>query len=146
LCICGEGSFKNVILEYAKKDNRINYLGLLKREQVLLLQQKATILINPRNSNEEYTKYSFPSKTMEYMASGTPVVMFKLPGMPEEYVKYLGIIEDDSLETLQKTIVEWCEKSSDELYEFGNTAREFILKHKNAKIQTARIIDFLKEK
>ena len=38
--------------------------------------------VNPRQNNEEFTKYSFPSKTMEYLASGVPVVAYKLDGIP----------------------------------------------------------------
>ena len=41
--------------------------------------------MNPRSADAEYTKYSFPSKTIEYLATGVPVVMNRLPGIPEEY-------------------------------------------------------------
>ena len=64
------------------------------------MQQQATLLVNPRKGHEEYTKYSFPSKTMEYMASGTPTIMYKLPGLPIEYEEYLVLLPDNSQETL----------------------------------------------
>ena len=63
---------------------RIEFLGMLPRTDVLELQSKATILVNPRQPVGDFTKYSFPSKTIEYMASGTPLLMYKLPGIPEE--------------------------------------------------------------
>mgnify|MGYP003303651866 CR=1 FL=1 len=44
------------------------FTGKIDRSQVLALQRSATVLVNPRRNNEEYTKYSFPSKTMEYLA------------------------------------------------------------------------------
>ena len=61
----------------------------------------ATLLINPRFSNEEYTKYSFPSKNMEYMASGTPILTTKLPGMPKEYYEYIYLFEEESIEGMK---------------------------------------------
>ena len=81
LWLCGKGSHEESLwLEMqAKKDSRIKLLGMLKPEDVLILQKKAHLLVNPRHSNEEFTKYSFPSKTMEYLASGTPTLMCRLP-------------------------------------------------------------------
>ncbi len=144
LWLCGEGDLKDYIIECAKKDNRIKYLGLLKRDEVLFLQKRATVLVNPRQANEEYTKYSFPSKTMEYMASGTPTIMYKLPGVPDDYLEYLVLVKDDTVETLRNTIIEWCEKAPSDLHEFGRKASEFILNNKNSRVQAKRVIDFVK--
>jgi glycosyltransferase involved in cell wall biosynthesis len=143
LWICGDGSAKTNVVECSKKDSRIKYLGLLNREDILILQKQATLLINPRKGNDEYTKYSFPSKTMEYMASGTPTVMYPLPGVPDEYYNFLVIVSDDSLITLQNKIIEWCEKPQDELDEFGEKAKNFILNNKCAEIQSKRLLEFV---
>ena len=59
------------------------------RKQGVAEELKATLLVNPRPTTEEFTIYSFPSKNMEYMASGTPLLTTKLPGMPEEYHQYV---------------------------------------------------------
>ena len=59
--------------------------------------KEAKLLINLRNPEDKYTKYSFPSKTFEYMVSGTPFFTTKLEGIPSEYYNYLYCI--DSYET-----------------------------------------------
>ena len=59
------------LLKKLQKDKRIIYWGVVEQKHVFEMQQQATLLVNPRKGHEEYTKYSFPSKTMEYMASGT---------------------------------------------------------------------------
>ena len=69
LWICGDGDGKDEVLRRVNEDSRIKYFGQIKREEVLKLQRRATVLVNPRFSNEEFTLFSFPSKTMEYMAS-----------------------------------------------------------------------------
>ena len=84
LHIYGNGDFKNELLKLCKKNKNIKYFGLKPNNYIVEEQQKATLLINPRPSNEEFTKYSFPSKNMEYMVSGTPTLLTKLPGMPKE--------------------------------------------------------------
>ncbi len=143
LWICGAGNTEELIKQKAKSDIRIKFLGLVSREKVLELQQSATVLINPRSSQGEYTKYSFPSKTMEYLLSGKPVIMRKLPGIPEEYHKYLFFTADDSIEALQKSIVDVCETRQESRRQLGSSAREFVQKVKNYLIQNEKIVQLI---
>lgn len=62
LWICGSGDSKEAINEATRIDSRIKFFGLVDSETALEMQHKATILVNPRTSEGEYTKYSFPSK------------------------------------------------------------------------------------
>jgi glycosyltransferase involved in cell wall biosynthesis len=144
LWFCGSGNGLDDILQYQKNDNRIKYLGVLPRKKILELQKKATILINPRHSMEEYTKYSFPSKTMEYMASGTPTVMCRLACLPPEYEEHLYFFDDESVEGMKNKIIEICERDPKELYDFGKKAFDFIHRNKIPKMQCKKIYDFLK--
>ena len=139
LIICGEGDSKSRIITAAEKDKRIIFKGLINREEVLELQKKCDLLVNPRTSEGEYTKYSFPSKTMEYLASGTPTILYKLPGIPEEYYDYCYSISKEGSETLDQKIIEVLNKTEDELKTFGMKAREFILKNKNPEKQCEKI-------
>ena len=84
LHIYGPGDYVEELREIAEKDSRVFYGGMLLNTQIVDKEQEATLLVNPRPTDEEYVKYSFPSKTMEYMASGTPVLTTILPGMPKE--------------------------------------------------------------
>lgn len=143
LWICGDGDAKEELEEYVKNDDRITYYGQLSRDQILVLQRKATILVNPRTSEGEYTKYSFPSKTMEYLASGTPCVMNKLSSIPEDYLQYCYFCKDDSILSLHEEIVTVCEKSDEELSTFGGKAKEFIISNKSSKVQCQKIFNML---
>lgn len=140
LYICGEGPDKRTVLDATNKNKNIKYLGILHRDEVLILQQKAKLLINPRTNDGEYTQYSFPSKTLEYMSSGTPVLMYKLSGIPNEYYDYVYTIENtadafsDSLRRLALTDLS-------ELQLKGNAARKFVEKYKNPAAQVNKIFD-----
>jgi glycosyltransferase involved in cell wall biosynthesis len=144
LWICGSGDGLEDIQKYAKLDSRITYLGILPRVEVIKLQKQATLLINPRHSADDYTIYSFPSKTMEYIASATPTLMSHLKSIPSEYDKHLFYFEDETIDGFSKRIVDICEKSQEELNNFGAKASEFIMKYKTPKPQIEKIISFIK--
>lgn len=94
--------------------------------------------MNPRQNNEEFTKYSFPSKTMEYLSSGIPVVAYKLDGIPDEYDQYIQYVADDSIESLKKKLVEVCEMTREERQELGNIGRNFVLMKKTVRFRCVK--------
>lgn len=143
LIICGTGYLSGKIRELGKIDSRIVFRGLLTREQVIELQKKATLLINPRRPDDEITKYSFPSKTMEYLSSGTPMIGYKLKGIPSEYYNYYYTIEDSSDDTLVKTLEYVLSLPSSELKSKADMAFDFVMNNKTANIQVKKIIDFI---
>ena len=143
LWICGDGDGKDEVLRRVNEDSRIKYFGQIKREEVLKLQRRATVLVNPRFSNEEFTLFSFPSKTMEYMASGTPTIMHPLKCLPQEYLEHLFIAYDESDMGLATTIIDVCERSKEELDLFGKKASNFIVTKKNSKVQVKKILDMI---
>lgn len=143
LWLCGWGSSENDIIERCKKDPRIKFFGYVANDEIRRMQQQATLLVNPRTNEGEFTKYSFPSKTIEYMLSGRPVLMYKLEGTPEEYDQYLHYIDGNTTQDMATKIVKICEKTDKELDEFGTKARQFILDKKNKVVQTRRILEML---
>lgn len=145
LILCGSGDSEEKIKEESLKDSRIIFKGLVHRDEVLKLQREATVLVNPRLNNEEYTKYSFPSKLLEYLSSGTPVIAYKLDGIPDEYDDFIYYIEGDSIIHLKDRIVEICEKDSKELLGFGERSRIFTVTDKNKRAQTRKIIELALE-
>jgi len=143
LWICGDGDAREEVIRAAEEDGRVKYLGVVSHQQVLKMQQQATVLINPRSSVGEYTKYSFPSKTMEYLASGTPTIMCHLPAIPKEYDEHIFYITDESVVGIKRIIEEVCEKSQEELDNFGEKAANFIKTEKNAFIQAEKIVKLI---
>ncbi|HBT85779.1 MAG TPA: hypothetical protein DEB12_07725 [Porphyromonadaceae bacterium] len=145
LIIAGDGDSKSEIEYFSAIDSRVKYLGVLDRNKILELQQISDLLVNPRTPEGEYVKYSFPSKTMEYFASGTPTLMYRLPGVPKEYYDYCYTISDLGLETLAKEIQHILAKPKTELKEMGDKARNFILTKKNPHVQCDNILKFMKD-
>ena len=143
LYIYGIGDLKEYLENL--KSEKIVYCGSVDNKEVVRQEKKATLLINPRFTNEEYTKFSFPSKIMEYMSSGTAVLTTKLAGIPEEYNKYLYYIEDETIYGMKEAIEKTLKKPREELISFGNQAQQFVLKKKNNIIQGKNIISFIQK-
>lgn len=141
LILCGSGDAVPYIKQCQSIDSRIDYRGLLPHNEILLLQMSATVLVNPRQNNEEFTKYSFPSKTMEYMLSGKPVVMYKLDGIPNDYDEFLNYVENDSVIALRDKIFEVCNLTKSERDKMGIKARNYVLNEKSSIKQVQKIID-----
>lgn len=141
----GLGDMEKNMDYYKNLDPRIAYFGVVPNEIVVKKQIEATLLINPRPSNQEYTRYSFPSKNMEYMVSGTPIVTTRLPGMPDEYREYVYIFNDESVSGMYTELKSLLSKSRSELNTFGGKAKQFVLDKKNNIVQTQRLINLLNE-
>lgn len=139
-----EGNAVKMIMECAEKDERIKYLGYLpSRRDLLETQYQADMLISPRRDSEDASKYCFPSKLFEYMASGNPVLSCRLAGIPEEYFDYLVEIPTITPESIASTIESVARMSEERKRRIGEESREFVVREKNKYAQSKRIIDFI---
>lgn len=145
LWLFGSGEYEKQLEQYAAKHPQIRFFGRVGREEVLQYERKATLLVNVRDPNESFTQYSFPSKTIEYMLSGTPLLTTKLAGIPEEYLPYLYCIEDNSEETICRAFSQLLAKQPEELIEQGTAAQQFVTQHKNASAQAQKLLAFLRK-
>lgn len=146
LILCGPCPEKEKLNSYLSLDSRIEYKGMLPTSEVRKLQKQVSLLVNPRHSTEKFTKFSFPSKTLEYMASGTPVLMSQLPSMPEDYKQHIYMFTDESVEGMRREIEKVLDYTEEELFIKGMGAKSFILEKKNSQCQVKKIIDLLKTK
>lgn len=139
----GSGPYVEEYKTLCAKNPNLEYRGVATNDVVMTEELKATLLVNPRFTTEELTKYSFPSKNMEYMASGTPLLTTKLPGMPEEYNKYVFLFKEETVEGYADAIRLALAHSEAELNVIGCKARQFVLQNKNNVVQGNRVLDLL---
>ena len=71
LLICGHHADIEAINKAISEDSRIKFLGTLPVSEVLVLEKDAIANINPRPFTQDLDRLSIPSKTLEYLASGT---------------------------------------------------------------------------
>ena len=145
LHIYGEGDFRKELEELAKEYSSVKYMGIAPNNVIVENELKATLLVNPRPTDADYTKYSFPSKNMEYMASGTPILTTRLPGMPKDYYDYIYTIDGNSKEDITAALQKVLANSQAELLCMGKKAKAFVLENKNNVAQSARILALLED-
>jgi len=141
LWICGDGEDSEYVKN--KAGNKIKYLGNLTNEEVLLIEQKAKILVNLRDPRIQITKYAFPSKILEYLAAGVIVISTRLEGIQKEYFDYLVPIDNISVDSVAKTIDSILMLDKEEYTNKCESGRNWVLNNKSAKIQAGKIITFI---
>ena len=145
LWLYGDGPYVEKLKAIELIDLRIQYLGIRPNNEIIDAEKKATLLVNPRPTCEEFTKYSFPSKNMEYMVSGTAVLTTRLPGMPEEYYPYVYLFDEESTDGYAKTMRSVLSLPIEELDRKGKEAQQWVVNNKNNEKQAKRIIEFLED-
>lgn len=143
LWLFGFGDLVSYIQECEKKDPRIHYFGKVDRKELLQHQKMAHLLISTKSPGAYHADYAFPSKILEYMTSGTAVASTMVGGIPKEYFAYIYPIYGDSASDIAACISDLLEKSSGELAEKGQKARDYAFANKNYTTQAKRTADFL---
>ncbi len=141
LWLFGSGDYEDEIKKSAEIDNRIKFFGRVSRDTVLMAEKEASLLLNLRNSDDDYTKYSFPSKMVEYMLSGTPLLTTALPGIPEEYYSYVYSVTHSDTKSIALLVDKLLENTV-ELQKFGENAQKFATENKNCFVQAKKICEF----
>lgn len=126
LIICGDGDLCNYAEKKAEEDKRIHFLGQVTPDIANDWILKADVLVNPREDNDEYTKYSFPSKNIEYLSSGNKVVAYKLSGMSEVYSDFMYCVNGNLRDTIYEALVGNNKNKSFEDYAINNLSAKVI--------------------
>ncbi|WP_164126622.1 glycosyltransferase [Sphingobacterium luzhongxinii] len=143
LWLFGSGDFVKKINHYEKIDNRIKFFGQVNNIEVMKHQRMAKLLVNPRPTTEEFTKYSFPSKLLEYLYSGTPVLTTKLAGIPKEYDNYFYYFEVETVEGMSTTLNEILGLDDSQLYSRGKLGKKFVASNKEFTILIKNMLNFI---
>ncbi len=146
LHLYGAGGDASFVEECAKQDSRIKFFGRVDRTTLLCALKKAHLLVVNKPTSDDYSNYSFSSKNLEYMISGTPVLMTKVGGMPTEYYDYVYFIEDESVEGIADYLQRIYGKSVDDLKHKGASAKAFAEKEKNYLSMTRKILHFMQNR
>lgn len=139
----GKGVELDYILKSAKEDSRIKYIGNLSFDELITIYNKVDVLLNLRISNNSECKYLFPSKIIEYLATGKYVISTNISHIEKEYGQFCYVLKENDENSLIKAIQETVSKNKDELHSYGEQARQYILRTHTWEIQTNKILEYL---
>lgn len=144
LNIYGDGPLKDVLINYSKIDPRLKYHGLVPNEEVVIQLRKSDLLLNIRLVDDEISKYTFPSKLLEYLTTGIPVLSSRINGMPYEYENVLFFLENQSPEDLALCITNIMNLEKNKLIDIGKKGKDLVMSQKTWSIQMKRVFEFSK--
>lgn len=145
LYICGHHGDKETIKAAIKGNQRIKYLGLLNVNKVMELEQKALACVNPRPFTEDLDRFSIPSKTLEYMAMGRPVISVKNSALKEKFPQELVWLDGANESDLVHGMKEVLKMSEVEREELGRKAKNRVLQLYSLEALSNNIQSFLEQ-
>jgi glycosyltransferase involved in cell wall biosynthesis len=145
LRIAGTGPLAEQVRVAAARDARIEYLGFQDFAAVLELYRRADLLVNLRLTKALDTRYFFPSKLMEFLASGVPVLTTCTGHVKEEYGAFALLAEEETPESVAAVIARIAELPEDARRGIGARARTYMLTEKTWDAQGARLARFIRE-
>ena len=146
LWICGLGSDAYAVQKAASFDPRIKYFGYLPNEKIRQLESEAKLLVNLRSPNALLSRYSFPSKILEYISSGSMVLTTKLDGIPDEYYKYIEVLPSLDINVVSSVIDNLLSLDDETYFSKCSIAQEFVNKQKDLNTQSKRIREFIERR
>lgn len=140
------GGDSTYIEQCAAKDTRIRFFGRVPRDEVLKALKQAHLIVINKPTADDYSNYSFSSKILECMLSGTPVLTTRVGGMPTEYYDYFYFIDDESVAGISHALTTTLERSEKELTDKGRSAQTFAQTEKNYRAMTKPVLEFLEKR
>lgn len=145
LVICGSGEERENVERQARQDRRIRYLGQVSSEEARQVILEGDVLVNPRKNDSDYTKYSFPSKIIDYLATGNPVVAYRLDGMPAVYGEFIHYVEGDGAEALRRTIRHALDEAPEQRRQRTENALRYLTQELSRRTVAEKILAMAKQ-
>ena len=124
LYICGHHVEKEKLKEATKGVSNIKNMGLLPVNKVLEYEKDAIACINPRPYSEDLDRFSIPSKTLEYMSMGRPVISVRNTILMDKFPNEVIWIENGSSANIKNALRNVLSMSEEERKLMGDEAKK----------------------
>lgn len=141
--VFGRGPLEQACLDASKRLKEFHYHGFISPDQLAPSLMKMDLLLNLRNPRAPIARYAFPSKILEYMVTGVPVLTSKMPSLPDEYLGYVFTLDQYSSRALVQALSDISSIDREDLINVGDRARRFVLSEKSGIKQARRILRFV---
>ncbi|MDR3574710.1 MAG: glycosyltransferase [Anaerolineaceae bacterium] len=144
LLITGWGDLEKIVSDFAANNPRAQFLGFLKPEELSNLYNCADVLVNPKLTSTSFATMSFPSKIVEYLGTGKPVISTNLPVYDDCFRKHLILTQSDSPEELIRCLNDVSSWNDLQIEAWRVKTLDFVNTELSPKKQGVRIRDFSK--
>ena len=145
LVIAGNGPLDKWIEQMAENDYRILYLSQLNKEKNIGYLRNSIANINPRPLNPDLDKESVPSKLLEYLSIGTPVISTKYPKLYGLFKDDVTWIDGNDVESMRMAFESYNVNNQETYLKKAATARRKVFEFYGLNVQAESINHFLAE-
>lgn len=145
LMISGWGNLEATVKDFAANNSHVQFLGFLDSKELSELYCRADVFVNPKLSNTPFAEMSFPSKIVEYLGTGKPVISTNLPVLDENFKKHLILTRADTPEELVRCMNEVYSWNYYELESWRNESLRFVNEELSPIAQGNKIRNFITE-
>ena len=145
LIICGHHADENMIQKAISNDPRIKFLGTLTIKEVLLFEKYALANINPRPFTQDLDRLSIPSKTLEYLASGSLTISVRNTELEKTFKDCAIWAKSGNPEDLKKAIEEAISMNEKERKKIANIAKNTAISSYSLEKISELVTDFLSD-
>lgn len=124
LNIFGNGTLKNEVIKKSASDPRIHYRGLVPRGELDDVIQRADLLLNLRNTEHYVNKFAFPSKLIQYLSSGIPVLSTRV--LKDKTFNNVAFVLDDLTAKKTSDLIAYIIDNPDEQQKRALLAKSYI--------------------
>jgi glycosyltransferase involved in cell wall biosynthesis len=142
--ICGKCD-KDEILKKFDHDPRVDVRGFVSDEELHEICLRAALFLNTRDpSLEKNMVVNFPSKILNYLAYGKPVVSTALTSFSDDYQRFLQIVKEDNPIMFGKKVQEVLEWDTSVRRRHYDELKEWFCANKLWRDQAKRLLDWIK--
>jgi glycosyltransferase involved in cell wall biosynthesis len=145
LWITGSGELESVVGRAAAMDPRIQYFGNLSRKKLLAKFAAADVLVNPHSTVLRTAHYVFPSKLLEYLASGRPVITTATPEIVADYGDLCSVIDPEEPQALADAVLRVAAIPAEDRLIRAAAARVAVIERRSWPRQGKRLVHFLEQ-
>ena len=140
--VCGRGQC-DVLIQAAKEDKRIKLVGFVDDDALHRICKEASIFFNPRDPGYSNNRMIFPSKILQYMAYGKPIVSTRTDGLSPDYDCLLQIASENRAKELAAEIRSTLDLPDEDLLELKKRQYTFVTKQRSWQQQAKRLLGFI---
>ena len=145
LVLAGSGPLDKYIEVMAEKDYRILYLSQISKEKNIAYMRNSIANINPRPLDKKLDEESVPSKLIEYLSIGTPVISTKYPKLYSLFKDDVTWIDGNDLISMKIALESYDISKQEEHLKKAATARRKVFEFYGLNVQAESIDHFLAE-
>lgn len=142
LWICGQGRSEK-LARAVTADSRIVDHGVVPEARLRALMAQATVLVNPRPPEHMGNLLNFPSKVLDYLGTGKPVVSTWTASMEPAYREALVVADPATPTALARCLDDVLRWSESRRAEHRTTAAAFCSHHGDWQTKAASFSDWL---